>query len=437
MTKINSILSLVLLGLLISLIACKKTNTTLGTEVYDEDLLLDARGVDTFSIVAYSELIDTTVTANARLALLGAYNDPIFGKVSAGFFTQVRLAANNPSFGDLDEIIVDSVVLAMEFRDQYGPGNYQQDFAVYRLTENLSSDSLYRNNSFTAIGESLMAEGFSSFTPNNRKPFIQGNDTLPPQLRLRLKNSLGHEIINSSAQGQMLNNTVFLEFFKGLYVCTENANISPNSGAVYGLDLLDTDSKMIIYYRQGEIIRSYDLVINTNSARYNRVLYDYSGTRLEQLLLNPSLGNTEFYAQTGNVRAVVRFPTVQNLGNKTVIHRATLYLPYQYFNGDDKYPSPFITVLNRRAPGDAIWGLGLFNGTLAPVNHPIVPVFKRYTIDVTSFIQGLVKQSPSFTIPELMIVGSRTNDNVERTIFNGIESSNKFQPKLIITYTEF
>jgi hypothetical protein len=437
MTNKNFFIALFAVGSLFSLIACKKKETALGKEIYDESMLLDANGVDTFSIVAYSELIDSTVTANARLGLLGSYNDPVFGKVSAGFYTQVRLAANNPNFGDVADIIIDSVVLAMEFRDQYGPGNYQQDFAVYRVVEGLSRDSLYRNNSSTATGESLIAEGFSSFTPNNKVPFVNGNDTLPPQLRLRLKNSLGEELINSAGAGNMLNNDVFLDYFKGLYVCTENANVPANSGAVYGLDLLDADSKLVIYYKQGDTFRTFDLIINSNSARYNRVLYNYSGTRLEQLLLDPSQGAKEFYAQSGNVRAVVKFPSVQNLSNKTVVHRATLYLPYQYFNGDDKYPSPFIAVFNKRATGDAIWGLGVNNGVLVPINHPVVPLFKRYTVDVTSFIQGLVKQSPIFTIPELMIVGSRTNDNVERIIFNGIESDNKYQPKLIITYTEF
>jgi hypothetical protein len=437
MTKTIFYASLLFLGATITFTACKKKESLLGKEIYDEDMLLDANGVDTFSIVAFSEIIDTTITANARLGLLGDYNDPVFGQVSAGFFVQARLAANNPNFGDLSEIVIDSVVLAMEFRDQYGPGNYTQDFAVYRLVENLSADSLYRNNSFTATGESLIADGFSSFVPNNKIPFIQGNDTLPPQLRLRLKNTLGEELMNSSTQGNMLNNTTFLEFFKGLYVCTENANVAPNSGAVYGLDLLDSDSKLVVYYKQGETVKTFDLIINSNSVRYNRVIYNYSGTKLDQLLLSPTLGNKEFYAQSGNVRAVIQFPTVQNLSNKTVIHRATLYLPYQYFNGDDRYPSPSIVAFNKRADGDAIWGLGVSNGTLVPISHPIVPLFKRYTIDVTSFIQGLVKQSPIFSIPELMIVGSRTNDNVERIIFNGIESDNKFQPKLIITYTEF
>jgi hypothetical protein len=235
----------------------------------------------------------------------------------------------------------------------------------------------------------------------------------------------------------MLNNETFLSYFKGLHVVTQNANITGFNGAVYSLDLLDTDSKLTIYYKQGADLKTFNLIINSNAVRYNKVIYDDANTKLSDLISNSALGSKEFYTQSGHARAVVRFPGVQNLNNKTVIHRATLYLPYQYFNGDDRYPSERIFVYNKRADGDGIWGLALNSGVLVPVTFPFVPQFSRYQVDVTSFIQGLVKQDPDFTNPELIIIGARTNDNVERIIFNGIESDNKYRPKLIITYTEF
>lgn len=440
MTKNVLLVALFASGMLLSLIACKKKESLLGKEIYDESMLLDANGVDTFSIIAFTELVDSTVTANARFALLGAYNDPVFGKVSSGFYTQLRLSANNPDFGDISAIVIDSVVLGLEYRDQYGSGNYEQDFAVFRVNEDLSADSLYKNNSSSSTQlENLIADGFQSFIPDVSKPHFEGADTIPapPQLRLRLNNEFGQELISSSTSGNMADNEAFLNYFKGLHVITQNANISSNSGAVYSLDLLDSDSKLTIYYKQGDDLKTFSLIINSNAVRYNKVTYDYAGTKLSQLLDNSILGNNEFYTQTGNARAIVKFPGVQNLGNKTVIHRATLYLPYQYFNGDDKYPSERIFVYNQRAEGDAIWGLGISSGVLIPITYPFVPQFKRYTVDVTSFIQGLVKENPNFTNPELIIIGARTNDNVERIIFNGIESDNKYRPKLIITYTEF
>jgi hypothetical protein len=419
--------------------SCKKNGSSFGKDAYDPDLLLDANGVDTFSIVANSMLIDTTFSRNARFALIGAYNDPVTGTAVAQFNTQVRLSASNPDFGDLAAIEVDSVVLALEYRDQYGTGNVPQTFVVYELGEALSSDTDYTYESATSvIVDNLMLPGFESLTPElNERPVISG-DTLNPQLRLRLKPSFGLELIQSSEQGHMASNDAFLEYFKGIQVRTEQVVVAENSGAIYSLDLIDSDSKMVIYYKQGGELKTFDLVINNNSVYYNAVAFDRGASPLQNLLDNSALANDAFYAQTGHVRAVLKFPTVQNLSSKTIVHRATLYLPYSYFNGDERYPSPGLAVTNnRKDTEDPIWGLSVSNGTLIPTFHPIVPAFKRYTIDVTSFIQGLINQNPTFTNPELFITSYRTNDNVERIVFNGVDSQFKYQPKLIITYTEF
>jgi len=438
----NKIIGLVAFAMVFTCFySCKKKDSIFGKDIYDPELLLDAGGIDTFSLIAYSEYIDSTFTRNARYGLLGAYNDPVFGKVSASVFTQLRLNANNPDFGNLSDITVDSVVLALEYRDQYGVGNIPQNFAVFRLTQALNKDSNYLTSSITSTeDEQLIESGQTLITPNvYARPVING-DTLLPQLRLRLKASLGTEILNSSLAGHMADNDAFLAWFRGLHVVTQDANFAVNSGAVYSFDLTSNASKLIIYYTKtnqtGTENKTYDLIINSNNVYYNQVLYT-PGFPVESLIQNPILGKNEFYAQTGKVRAVVRFPGVMSLSNKTVIHRATLYLPYSYFNGDDRYPSPALFATNRRGDEDGIWGLALQSGVLVPIVHSLVPQFKRYTIDVTSFVQGLIKLNPNYTIPEILITGSRTNDNVERIIFNGVESTNKYRPKLIITYTEF
>lgn len=437
---ISNVIRLVAFATVVSVFAtaCKKKPSSFGKEVYDPEMLLDADGVDTFSIIAFSELIDSTFTKNARHGLLGAYNDPVFGKVSASFYTQLRLTANNPNFGDLSTITIDSVVLALEYRDQYGIGRTPQNFGVYRLTESLSADSNYLINSETSTsGEQLIENGFSMITPDVTDRPVVGADTLLPQLRIRLKTSLGMELLTSSQSGNMLDNDAFLSYFKGLHVVTEDANVAVGAGAVYSLDLIDPDSKLTVYYTQNDEKKLFDLAINNSAVYYNRVNYEL-GSPVQSLIQNPQLGNKEFYAQTGNVRAIVRFPGVMNLGQKTVIHRATLYLPYTYFNGDDRYPSPELVAFNRRADGDLIWGLTQTQpGVISPRLHQISPQFKRYTIDVTDFVQGLIKQDNIYSNPEIIITGSRTNDNVERIIFNGVETPNKYKPKLIITYTKF
>jgi hypothetical protein len=438
--RVNAFIALLILGLS-TFMACKKQATFIGAEVYDPELLLDANGVDTFSIVCYSENLDSAlITKSARHALLGTYRDNEVGRVDAGFYTQVRLAANAADFGDINTIVVDSIMLALEYRDVYGSGGIDQQFAVYRLTEDMDPDELYTSlDELATDTENLIHDDFLNIIPNPAAPtYIDTILLARPQLRLRLKDELGDEIINASESGYLENNEVFLDYFKGLHVTTQVVNVPPSSGAVYGFDLIDPDSKITIYYTQDGERKTFDLVINNNAERYNNVKYDDLGTTpLAQLLANPLLGQNKFFIQNGSVRAVVAMPTVQNLSPQTVIHRATLYLPYAYFPGADEYPSPSLTAFNRRVDGDLIWGLQNNGGVISPIAYPFNPNFKRYVIDVTSFVQGLIKQDPLFQTPELHITGFRTNDNVERIVFNGVNSSNKYQPKLIITYTEF
>lgn len=437
-TKLNAFFILLGSGLLLT-VACKKQPTDIGLETYDQELLLDANGVDTFSIICFSENLDSTaITKAVRYGLLGVYNDPIVGIVSAGFYTQVRFAADNPDFGDLNTITVDSVVLALEYSEMYGSGGIDQFISVQRITEDLSSEIDYKSNSVTATNPSnLIDPAFQNFIPNPNVPTIISDTVVleKPQLRLRLLNSLGIELL-TSAQGSSIDD--FLQQFKGLRVVSENASPQLGKGAVFQFDLIDPDSKLIVYYKQNNEPKTFDFIINNNSIRYNTMIYNTTGSKLAALLLNPLLGAHSFYAQTGNARAVVRMPTVQHLSEKTIIHRATLYLPVEYFPGDDRFPSPNIVAFNRRTNEDEkIWGLVSTDFGIVPSTFAYNSTFKRYTIDVTSFVQGLIRQNPYFDTPEILITGARTNDNVERIVFNGLNSSNKYQPKLVITYTEF
>jgi hypothetical protein len=436
--KLKSLFVLLSLGAVLA-VACKKNATEIGLEVYDPEMLLDAKGVDTFSIVCFSETLDSAViTKSARYGLLGVYKDPKVGEVSAGFYTQLRLAADNPDLGDLNTITIDSVVLALEYSDMYGSGGVDLAITVQRITEDLNDEILYKSNSVTAADpNNLIDPAFQNFIPNPNVPTVI-SDTIvleKPQLRLRLLNSLGADLL-TAAQGSTNDN--FLLQFKGLRVAAENANVPPNSGAVYQFDLIDADTKLIVYYKQNDEQKSFDFIINTNSVRYNTMAYNTGGSALADLLTNPLLGANAFYAQTGNARAVVRMPSVQQLSNKTIIHRATLYLPVEYFPGDDRFPSPNIVAFNRRVNDDEkIWGLVSTASGIVPSTFTYNNTFKRYTVDVTSFVQGLIRQNPYFQTPELLITGARTNDNVERIVFNGVNSTNKYQPKLIITYTVF
>src|SRR5690606_13387906 len=106
---------------------------------------------------------------------------------------------------------------------------------------------------------------------------------------------------------------------------------SQGDGSILFFDLRDPDSKLTIYYTQNSEPKTFSLVANTSCAYYNHVDFDNIGSKAKFVIDNPEQGMYEFYAQAGLIRAKVEFPTLTNLSNKTVIHRAMLYLPISYF----------------------------------------------------------------------------------------------------------
>ncbi|MEN9422186.1 MAG: hypothetical protein RLZZ107_1667, partial [Bacteroidota bacterium] len=94
--------------LLLFVTACTKKNPNLGKDIIDPNALLNGVTTDTFDLITYSILEDSTETKNASNVLLGSYIDPKFGKVEASVFTEFRLPGLNPNFGDPNQIVIDS-----------------------------------------------------------------------------------------------------------------------------------------------------------------------------------------------------------------------------------------------------------------------------------------------------------------------------------------
>ena len=96
-------------------ISCKKKESYIGANSLDPNSILNSKQIDTFSIQSYTQIEDSVESDNPVSAVLGSYTDPKFGTFKAGFFTQLRLPADNPSFGDINAIKIDSFVLGIKY----------------------------------------------------------------------------------------------------------------------------------------------------------------------------------------------------------------------------------------------------------------------------------------------------------------------------------
>lgn len=435
-------LSATFLFALFLIVSCKKKISKLGESSINQSEVLSSNGVDTFSLITYTvnDDMDSLATSSAIYGVLGSYNDPVFGTMNAEIYTEIKLKAFNPDFGDISGISIDSVVLGMQYAGSYGDAG-NQTVQVYELSDTMSLYSTYYATS--TVGNGIGASQNLVFDPNgplgaSTKPTnpynfnentvtVVGNDTLAPQLRIHLDDSFAWKIINEANNNPQSfeSNENFKEFYKGLHIRTNNGYQTPGTGGVFYFDLNDTYSKVTIYYTQDGISRTYDLLINSQTAKFNHVDIDHSGTNIANVLADSTLGMDQFYAQAFGSRAIVGIPSLDDIPANSIIHKATLEVPVSYQTGTKYAPSDDIAVTIMLEDGN--FGFYTFAG---------YDNFKKsYSIDLRAYAQAVVNKDLENTGIALSPVLYITSG--DRIIFNGVNSTNKDKPRLNIVYTEF
>jgi hypothetical protein len=417
----------------IVLFSCKKKETNVGLNSIESTNRMNSLIVDTFYLETYTVPEDSISSKNPPIAILGAYNDPVFGDFKAGFYTQIRLSAANPNFNlATNPIVIDSFVLNLRFTGYYGKTD-PQSFGVYRLSNDLSNhvDSLYYPfSSVSVFPENLIPEEKRIVKPNPTSNAIVSGEPISPSLRLHLDPNLAMQLIEEAenGSGNFASNTEFTNLFKGIFVNVNESALSSGDGAALYFNLNDQLSKLTIYYEQSGSKRLYDFVINTESVKFNAVHVDNSGKKVEEVINNTSKGQTEFYSQAFQSRAVVKMPGINNLDKKSVIHKADLILPVSYFTGSPYVPSPELTVATRLSEEDkTLFSIGVFG----QFNF----ITKSYNIDLKAYLQQIVNgaiENQGILLSPRMFTAS-----ADRIIFNGINTENKKKPKLIVTYTSY
>jgi hypothetical protein len=428
--KTTSFSLLIALLLLTCATSCKKKDSALGKDILDDDTYLYGTTTDTFDILSYTIEEDSIITDNAANVILGSYTDPTFGKFNASFYTQIRLAGINPNFGDPSTIIIDSFVLALKYVGYYGDLT-PQTFEVYELNEDINIDSTYYAfTNKTTKPNNLVSFGFGTITPDPINKTIVGGDSLNPQLRIPLDTNLAKALITEATSGSATfsSNEAFLSYFKGIKIQTNNGNQALGNGGIFYFNLSDPASKMTIYFHQAGLSKTFDLLINSSCADFTHIDKDYTGTPIDQILQDSTLGNKAFYAQAFNLRAVVKIPGLSALSKNKIIHRAELHLPIQFQSFNRYKPGVNISVATRIKESETAYtSLGVL-GTLDDFN-------KEFKIDLKQYVQAILNQDIENT--GLILSPRYFINSSERIIFNGKNTNNKFAPRLVVTYTTY
>lgn len=420
------------------LMSCKKDGE-LYPDFNNENLSIHF--TDTLTIVTTLLKDDSIPTLAVSANLLGIYNDSIFGKASASFYTEITLSGANVNFGD--NALIDSVVLSMKYGNTtsfYGNISTQQTVDVYRLTEKLTKSEYYSNESLTYNSTPL---GSLTFYPNpvDTVQVIQNGDTTTESahVRIRLSDTFGQEILDAGTNGNIItNNAAFLNLVNGLYITpsstVDNTLLSTNEGAVVYYDINSALSTLTVFYRNDlGTEKSYSFLINSESKKFNHFEHNYTNTEIDKQLSGLSHDSTLTYVQAmGGVKTKLIIPNLKNLSaeGKIIINKAELI-----FNVSDTslatIPKLVLTGINTESQAtfliDYFEGETYFGGTYNATD-------KTYTFNIARHLQDLVNSDK--TDYGMYLIATNSAISTNRSVINSFKHpSNKI--KLNITYSKF
>lgn len=296
--------------------ACKKSPTTIGDNLLDQNNYIGVFRTDTTEIVCYSYLDDSISTKNVSYALLGSTLDPVFGLTQAGFYTQFHLSTVGHNFGESP--VLDSAVLQLYISSYYGDTMTMQTVHAYELTDTLSSSSTYCNFSEVAHNTTDHANSFQFYPRPLSSFYIVGTDTIENHiLRIPLSQELGNYLINldSSYYSSV---DLFKQHFKGLYVTCDAVS---QNGAISSFTLTNNSlTALQLYYHNAatpEKAMRYDLYVTSSDVYFNHYDHDYTlgSPEFRQQVVDGdiTLGSNTIYAQTmGGVRTRIIFPNLEH-----------------------------------------------------------------------------------------------------------------------------
>lgn len=414
--------------------ACKN-DTLIGLEVQPKGDQFNLQLEETFDIKA------TTIPADSVLSdksisyhLLGAYVDPLFGKIGGDIYTQLRLEKEVYPFDSLEYLEIDSLVLTFKIINSYanlstGKGHqFEQRFIVSELNESMSTTFPYYSNTTFALKPAIVGSVLS--TPLDS--FITNAGTTEISVvRIPLDKSFALKLMNSGYNPYTSQDN-FLNYLKGLHIAVDTTNLQVGEGAVMYIDLDDEASKLTMYVRNTFSSSSSEVnyLINTQCAKCTHIDKNNVGTELGAAFYNSAIGTEKMYIQSMggaktklDISDVMKFAVSENVVvNKAEVkvqitdaEMLTTYPPHQQLylvayddDGQEK------EIVDFSLDGQEVFG-GLFSSE-----------DYTYTFTITRHMQQLLKNynNGKDKFYGFALVAGGASVNANRTILGGPESAN-------------
>ncbi|WP_250631059.1 DUF4270 family protein [Rhodoflexus caldus] len=270
------------------------------------DLTLDIRQTelintlytDTLTLRTNVQYLDSIQTNN--FILVGSAADAEVGTLRAESFFKVLLPRDTLRFtvAGNNTVIFDSLVLILDYNYQYGDTTVAQTIVVNRLTASPDTARNYYSFERMPFGEELGR--FTYRLPRNRA-----------SMRIRMSDAFARDLISKEGRPELLNQTNFEQYFKGLRIAAEG----PDNAAIFGFDLIQ--SRMSLFYRND--------AADTVSKSHSFYFYNPARDALNQIILRDGSAFARLNADFSKGRLFANLPArrsipTQQVGNFGYVH---------------------------------------------------------------------------------------------------------------------
>lgn len=436
----------ILLAVLVALWSCNDQND-LGIGILpQEDLISVYNMVVNEGIQGYTYLEDSIVTSTANSNLLGSLHEPTFGKTTVDFATQFRLTSF-PDFGT--NPVVDSVVLYFFYTTIYGDHTSPQRLKVYELSGSLDPDFEYNQHvDLKSMSYDKVLADFE-YIPATKLDTVDNDTTY--LMAIPLDKSIGEKIVYADSL-DLINNDVFLELFKGLYIESEAVS-EDGSGALITLQAAATSSfqgsAMVVYYNNDENdveepdTLSRPFIITQYSARVSGIEHDYSGTPFENDLDKEEIEKEHIYVQpTGGLKSKIIIPSLGDWKDSInfAINKAELIFKIDEEISDIENFAPPSSLIftfidtdgEERIPVDYYFSPDYYGGILDTSDY-------TYSFNITQHMQRIINvrdpEDEDYVGNQgFFLTTGQRSDFANRVVLEGTKENGV---ELVITYSKF
>lgn len=435
---------LVILSAGIYLTACTKKAKLIGVGIRPTSDI-EVEMTDTVSIAAHSVLSEPIVTTNYGRILLGSTMDPVFGKTTANYYSQLRLQSDIVDFNFGENAVIDSLILSLAYEGYYGDTTTPITLRVYELSEKINSDSgfyYYSNDEITHYPTEI---GHKTFLPKPNTPTYNTDSlAIEPHIRIdlmELTNEFGNKLINAPLE-VLQNNENFSDYIYGF--CVKSDPVNEIGGSLLYIDILSINTDITLYYRNDATsdityaMKLYDSTTRFNQYDHNNYQDASSEFKAQVLEGDSLLGQDKIYVQAlGGVVTKLTFPFIENLNSIGKIAINSAELTVKGIEDNNGVAPERFTLLEVNPDGtatnaiiDVFEGENYFGGFHDTIND-------EYKFQIARYIQQLVNQETTDNGIYMKMYGSFTNGG--QYILNGTNPTSPTpytdRIKLKVTYT--